>query len=57
VHVYVVFCVHVCIWCVSAGILYELSLRMYTCACVCVVLLLLLCTWCMFEGVLCETKS
>jgi hypothetical protein len=34
VYVYVLFCVHVCVWCVSAGILCELPLRMCTCACV-----------------------
>jgi hypothetical protein len=57
VQMYFVFCMHVCIWCMSAGILCELSLGMYTCACVCVVFLLLMSTWCMSEGVLCETKS
>jgi len=42
---------------------YDVCLQVYCvncllgCACVCVVLLLLLCTWCMSEGVLCETKS
>lgn len=30
---HVVFCVHVYIWCVSAGILCELSLRMCMCVC------------------------